>query len=225
MPERTGPPEPLIYKPPGEPFLKVLYCDEDLLIISKPSGLLSVPGKSPELADCVEARAQRDYPGATMVHRLDLDTSGIMIVARNRSAHRHLSWQFERRQVGKVYIARVWGRVDADAGEVDAPLICDWPNRPRQMIDQVRGRTALTAWQVLDRDDDATRVRLLPRTGRSHQLRVHMLSLGHPILGDRFYAHDRARDVVSRLQLHAQSISFRHPTGGREVAFEDPCPF
>jgi tRNA pseudouridine32 synthase/23S rRNA pseudouridine746 synthase len=214
-----------VYAPPAEPYLDVLYDDADLLVISKQSGLLSVPGRSADLADCVEKRAQSLYRGATSVHRLDLDTSGVMVMARNRAAHRHLSLQFEKRQVSKVYVARVSGTIGDDAGAIDAPLICDWPNRPRQMIDHFQGRATRTAWQVIGRDANSTRVRLLPKTGRSHQLRVHMLSIGHPILGDNLYAHPAALAAAHRLQLHAQSIAFAHPVSGCTLQFQDPCPF
>ena len=214
-----------VYAPPAEPYLKVLHIDEDLLAVSKPSGLLSVPGRGPHLADCVEARARSIYPDATIVHRLDLDTSGVMVLARNRAAHRQIGWQFEKRQIEKVYVARTWGILRQDAGSVAAPLRCDWPNRPRQIIDQVHGRAALTAWQVLDREAHASRVRLMPETGRSHQLRVHMLSLGHPILGDDLYAHPAALAAAARLQLHAVSLSLRHPSGGHDLTIEDACPF
>ena len=225
MLEGQSPIKPLTYAPPAEPYLPVLHCDDDLLVVSKPSGLLSVPGRGPALADCVAARAAVLHAGALIVHRLDMDTSGVMVLARNRAAQRHLGRQFEQRQIGKTYIARVRGRIALDAGEVDAPLICDWPNRPRQIIDQRHGKAAQTAWQVIDREDNATRVRLRPKTGRSHQLRVHMLSIGHPILGDNLYADDDALAAAERLQLHAQSLTLTHPATGDEQTFQDACPF
>lgn len=222
MAQRT---EPYVYAPPAASPLRVLYRDDDVLVVSKPSGLLSVPGRGAARADCVEARARVQCPGVTIVHRLDMDTSGVMVLARHRTAHRHLSRQFEERRVAKVYVARVWGIVAEDAGVVDAPLICDWPNRPRQIIDPVRGRSAQTAWQVEHRAAGATRVRLFPKTGRSHQLRVHMLSIGHPVLGDDLYAHPEARDAAGRLQLHALAITFRHPSSDCDLTLEDACPF
>lgn len=215
----------LVYAPPLQPSLSVLHEDEDLLVFSKQSGLLSVPGRKPEHADSIQSRAQIQYPGATIVHRLDMETSGVMVLARNLETHRNLSAQFEKRQVEKVYIARVFGKLDVPAGKVSAPLICDWPNRPKQIVDYENGKAALTHWSVMSVEPAATRVRLVPKTGRSHQLRVHMLSLGHPILGDQLYAHATARDIVDRLQLHAQSIVFEHPGTGKRVRFEDPCPF
>ena len=148
-----------------------------------------------------------------------------MIFARNAKAQRHLGLQFEKRQVQKTYIARVWGRVGEPAGHIDLPLITDWPNRPRQMVDFERGKPAQTDWEIKERENDATRLRLRPKTGRSHQLRVHCLAIGHPILGDSFYAHDAAYNAASRLQLHAETIAFRHPTGGEPVTFKVPCPF
>ncbi len=165
------------------------------------------------------------YPEALLVHRLDMDTSGVMIFARTRLAQRHLNWQFERRQIRKTYIARVSGRVCGEAGRIDLPLICDWPNRPRQMVCHKRGKPSVTEWRVIDREFETTRVELSPQTGRSHQLRVHMLSIGHPILGDAFYAPPEALAAADRLQLHAQSLAFRHPNGGAWVDHTVPVPF
>ena len=213
------------YAPPAEPHLSVQYVDKDLLIISKQSGILSVPGRTPALADCIQSRVRSAYPEATIVHRLDLETSGVMVMARTPEAHRHLSRQFENRQVGKVYIARVWGEVGAESGTIDAPMLRDWPNRPRQKIDYQQGREAITTWTVLERVDNATRVKLEPKTGRTHQLRVHMQSVGHPILGDPLYADAVALQVADRLQLHAHSLSFRHPMSGADMVFTDACPF
>lgn len=218
-------PPPLIYAPPQDPFLDILHVDDELLFVAKPSGLLSVPGRGPALADCVAARATVLYPEARVVHRLDLETSGVMVMARSRAAQRGIGRQFEDRTVGKVYIARVAGRMRADHGTVDAPLICDWPNRPRQIIDRTLGKPALTRWQVMTREIDATRVRLMPVSGRAHQLRVHMASIGHPILADSLYAHASARRAAERLQLHAQSLTLRHPSDGAWLTIEHPCPF
>jgi tRNA pseudouridine32 synthase/23S rRNA pseudouridine746 synthase len=218
------------YAPPENPRLSVLHHDDDILVLAKPSGLLSVPGKSADLADCLERRAVERFPTATMVHRLDRDTSGVQVLALNAKAHRHLGLQFERRKVRKAYVARVWGHVAADAGRIDLPLVCDWPNRPKQMVDHEHGRPAQTDWQVVERGETpdgmpVTRLALTPLTGRSHQLRVHLLSLGHPILGDRLYAHDAAFAAADRLQLHAASLTLHHPADGRICTFEDPCLF
>jgi len=216
-----------VYDPPLQPRLSLLHFDDDILVLVKPSGLLSVPGKAAEHADCLERRARQLFPQATTVHRLDNATSGVMVMALNRTAHRHLGLQFERRHTRKCYIARVWGHVREARGRIDLPLICDWPNRPKQMVDFERGKAAQTDWQVIAREDDlpVTRLRLSPLTGRSHQLRVHLLAIGHPILGDRFYAPDDAFAAAPRLQLHAMSLTFRHPTGGRLCTFMAPCPF
>ncbi|MXU64169.1 pseudouridine synthase [Oceanomicrobium pacificus] len=215
---------PFTYRPPDGP-LRVIHSDAALLILDKPPGLLSVPGKGPDLADCLLSRAVAMDPAALLVHRLDLDTSGVMVFARTPAAQRHLGLQFERRHVSKTYIAEIWGHPERDSGEIDLPLICDWPNRPKQMVDFERGKAARTGWEVLERGADRTRVRLSPQTGRSHQLRVHMQAMGHPILGDRFYADGAALAASDRLRLHAARLDLYHPDGGTRVAFEAPCPF
>ncbi|WP_310621391.1 pseudouridine synthase [Flexibacterium corallicola] len=216
---------PFIYAPPTEPHLEILHQDDDILLLSKPSGLLSVPGKALEHRDCLETRAQGVFPSATTVHRLDMDTSGVMVMAMNRSAHRHLGLQFERRKTKKTYLARVWGQICEDEGQVDLPLRCDWPNRPKQMVDHELGRSAQTNWQIIQREEHTTLVKLMPVTGRSHQLRVHMLELGHPIVGDRFYADGEALNFSQRLQLHAHTLEFYHPDGGAWQSFSSSCPF
>ncbi len=204
--------------------LDLLHEDAALLVFDKPSGLLSVPAKPPGPADCLEARARAAWPEALLVHRLDRDTSGVMVFARSPLAQRHLNWQFERRQVRKGYVARVWGAVAGEAGRIDLPLIADWPNRPRQMVCHLRGKPSITDWRVAAREAGATRLALAPLTGRSHQLRVHLAALGHPILGDGFYAHPEALAAADRLQLHAERIGFRHPIGGAWVEFVAPAP-
>ena len=211
------------YDPPEVP-LDVIHADHEVLLVNKPHGLLSVPGKGEHLADCLLARIQAAFPEALLVHRLDRDTSGIMIFALTPHAQRHLGLQFEKRQVKKTYVARVWGRIAEKTGTVDLPLIVDWPNRPRQMVDFENGRPAVTDWRVMRATDAETRVRLYPRTGRSHQLRVHMKKIGHPILGDPFYAEGPARDFP-RLMLHSESIRFRHPDGGVGMTFSVKAPF
>lgn len=213
------------YKPPMSPYLEVLHVDEELLIVNKPSGLLSVPGKAPEHSDCIEKRAREAHDQSRIVHRLDMDTSGVMVLAMNGKSHRHLGLQFERRKTEKTYVAVVWGHVLEDTGEVDLPLICDWPNRPKQMVSFEHGKPAQTRWQVLERNAQTTRLRLFPLTGRSHQLRVHMLSLGYPIIGDRFYASDEALNASDRLALHAESLTLHHPANGERVTFRAECPF
>lgn len=214
-----------VYTPPMEPYLKVLHADDDLLVVDKPSGLLSVPGKAEAHSDCLERRAQATYPQARIVHRLDMDTSGVMVLAMNAVAHRHLGLQFERRKVRKTYIADVWGLVSAHAGEIALPLICDWPNRPKQKVCFDNGKAALTRWEVLERANMATRIRLFPHTGRSHQLRVHMMAMGHVILGDRFYADGAALHARGRLALHAESLDLHHPVGGDRRMFSSKVDF
>jgi tRNA pseudouridine32 synthase/23S rRNA pseudouridine746 synthase len=207
------------------PYLNIVFKDEHLLVLNKPSGLLTVPGKAVEHKDSLELRVQRVYPTAKIVHRLDMATSGVLVMALDKDTHRQLSKQFELRQTRKTYIARVYGEVSGERGCVDLPLICDWPNRPRQMVCQQRGKPSLTHWRVLERDDNSTRVELTPVTGRSHQLRVHMLSLGHPILGDRLYAHTDALEMAQRLQLHAQTLGFTHPVTELPLELSAPVPF
>jgi len=212
-----------IYNPP-QGALAILHHDHELLLVDKPSGLLSVPGKGEHLADCLMARVQAVFAEALLVHRLDRDTSGVMVFALTRHAQRHLGLQFEKRQVKKTYIARVFGRVGEKTGTVDLPLIVDWPNRPLQHVDFENGKQAVTDWRVLKYEENATRVRLFPQTGRSHQLRVHMREIGHPILGDPFYATGEAREA-ERLMLHAESLRLRHPDGGKGLTFKAKCPF
>lgn len=212
-----------IYAPPQDPLV-VLHDDHEVVLVDKPSGLLSVPGKGPHLADCLMTRVKAVFPQALLVHRLDRDTSGVMIFALTPHAQRHLGLQFEKRMTQKTYVARVWGEMAEKTGTVDLPLIVDWPNRPLQMVDHENGRQAITDWRVLRAKDGESRVRLKPKTGRSHQLRVHMLALGHPILGDPFYATGAAQDFP-RLMLHSESFQFRHPDGGQGVRITAKSPF
>lgn len=214
---------PADYHPPQEP-LNIIHQDHEILIVDKPAGLLSVPGKGEHLADCLISRVQKIFPEALLVHRLDRDTSGVMVFALTAAAQRSLGQQFETRQTRKIYIARVWGEVEEASGTVDLPLIVDWPNRPLQMVDHERGKPALTEWKRLKRGEGESRMRLMPKTGRSHQLRVHMLSLGHPILGDPFYATGAARDYP-RMMLHSESLRFNHPDSGIGVTFTSRAPF
>ncbi len=211
------------YAPPDLP-LAILHADHEVLVVDKPHGLLSVPGKGAHLADCLIARVQAVYPEALLVHRLDRDTSGVMVFALSAHAQRHLGLQFEKRQMRKTYVARIWGKLAEKTGTVDLPLIVDWPNRPRQMVDFENGKAAVTDWRVVRASDTESRVRLYPKTGRSHQLRVHMKAIGHPILGDPFYADGAARDY-ERLMLHAENLRFRHPDGGAGVSYSAKTPF
>lgn len=235
-----------IYTPPMSPYLDIVYQDKDIVVLNKSSGLLSVPGRLPEHQDCLQNRVQRVLPTATVVHRLDMATSGIIIMALNKPAHVFISRQFEQRKTQKSYIARVYGHVQACEGSVNLPLICDWPNRPKQKVDHENGKQSLTHYKVLSYSDQSSTVdhslvqglnnsvedsikstllELTPITGRSHQLRVHMLALGHPILGDRLYAQDQALSASPRLQLHAQHLSLAHPTTGEILSFDAPCSF
>ncbi|CNE81586.1 ribosomal large subunit pseudouridine synthase A [Yersinia frederiksenii] len=196
------------------------------MVVNKPSGLLSVPGRAPENKDSVMTRIQADFPYAESVHRLDMATSGVIVVALTKAAERELKRQFREREPKKSYVARVWGHLAQDEGLIDLPLICDWPNRPKQKVCYETGKSSQTEYLVLSRDTDgSTRVKLSPITGRSHQLRVHMLAIGHPILGDRFYAHPEAKAMASRLQLHAQELCITHPEFGTVMHFKCEAPF
>lgn len=209
------------YDPPQGPLV---YIDQDaaVLVLDKPSGLLSVPGKLEGRRDSLETRLRAAHPESLLVHRLDCDTSGVIIFARSKSAQGFLGQEFEQRRAQKTYIARVAGVVAEDTGHIDLPLAADWPNRPRQQVDP-NGRPAQTDWQVIARTETETRVRLTPRTGRSHQLRVHMLALGHPILGDPIYSSDAK--AHPRLMLHAESLSLHHPVTKARVTYCAACPF
>ena len=211
------------YNPPTSP-LDVVYEDHELLLVNKPHGLLSVPGKGPELADCLLTRVETAFPTARLIHRLDRDTSGIMVFAQTAHAQRNLGQQFEKRTVKKTYVARVWGEVAEPKGTIDLPLIVDWPNRPRQMVCHDTGKPSLTDWRRLRAGNGESRMRLHPKTGRSHQLRVHMLAMGHPILGDPFYAEGPALENYPRLMLHAEELRLKHPESGRGLSFRVPAP-
>ena len=191
--------------------LEYLYQDEDIIIVNKPEFFLSVPGKHPENFDSVQSRIQQDFPEAMCAHRLDLDTSGIMTVALHKEALRRIHRQFQERTVYKEYIAIVYGSLELDEGKIELPLRCDWPNRPRQMVCHEDGKYALTHYTVLSRDEVSSRLLLKPMTGRSHQLRVHMKELGHPILGCDLYAHEKALSMSPRLLLHASKLTLEHP--------------
>ncbi|MEO5734214.1 MAG: RluA family pseudouridine synthase [Rubrivivax sp.] len=206
--------------------LPVLHLDDVIVVLNKPAGLLAVPGRGEAGRDSLAARVQAVLPDARVVHRLDMATSGLMLMARGASAQAGLSLAFEMRQVRKRYEAIVEGLMAADSGEIDAPLAADWPNRPRQKVDLAVGKPSLTRWQVLARGTDPTawtRVALHPVTGRSHQLRVHLLWAGHPIRGDALYAPEPSH--AARLLLHATGLAFRHPLSGDDLQFESPAPF
>jgi len=218
-------PKSFVYNPPTDPWLTILHDDQDIIVLDKPSGLLSVPGKDPALADSLQTRVLARFPGAGTIHRLDKDTSGLIVMAKHKAAHGHIGTQFEKRLTAKTYYARVWGEMDRAEGVVDLPLATDWENKPRQRVDYHRGRPSQSRWQVIGIENGVTRVKLTPITGRTHQLRVHMREIGHPILGDEFYATGDALKAADRLQLHAGELTFRHPTGGEYVTFVAPVPF
>jgi tRNA pseudouridine32 synthase/23S rRNA pseudouridine746 synthase len=216
--------EPFVYSPPKTP-LDILYIDEDVLVVNKPSGLLSVPGKELKHWDSLELRVKAQYANSLLVHRLDMDTSGVIIFALNKSSQRSLNLQFEQRVVKKIYEARVFGYINKNNGSIDLPLKVDWPNRPLQKVDIKEGKDALTHWHVLKRERNATRVRLMPESGRTHQLRVHMMSIGHAILGDRFYGNAIEINLAKDLQLHAKKLVVNHPKSGKSLELISKVPF
>ena len=202
----------------------LVWLDEHLVVLDKPAGLLAVPGRGEDKQDCLSARAQALWPDALVVHRLDMATSGLFVMGRGLHMQRVLSRAFAERAVHKRYEAVVAGAVAGDAGVIELPLAADWPNRPLQKID-AQGRPSTTRWQVTARGDDATRLSLEPVTGRSHQLRVHLLAIGHPILGDTLYAPAEVRARAPRLLLHACALELAHPATGEPLAFASPAPF
>ena len=206
---------------------RILFEDEHLVVVVKPEDLLSVPGKHIENKDCLIRRLHKTHPTALIVHRLDMATSGIMVIAKTTSAHRQLSIQFQNREVEKEYIAVVHGAPSNDSGQIEAPLICDWPNRPKQKVDEENGKPALTHYQVehVDKSTNTSRLLLKPHTGRTHQLRVHCLTLGTPILGDRLYAPAAIIAASPRLLLHAARIQFTHPNTDAVMCFSDDPDF
>lgn len=212
------------YTPPMDP-LEILHEDHEIVVVNKPAGLLSVPGRGAHLADCLLTRLQVAFPNALLVHRLDRDTSGVMVFGLTPHAQRNLSMQFEKRATKKTYVARLQGVLEPKVGTVDLPLIVDWENRPRQMVCHDTGKSATTDWRVLKTGDNETRVRLSPKTGRSHQLRVHMLAMGHPILGDPLYADGAAREDFDRMMLHSEELRVNHPDSGRGLSFRTKAPF
>ena len=206
-----------------------VYRDNHILVINKPSGLLSVPGNRPEYFDSAMTRVQKKYGFTEPAHRLDMATSGILLFALSKVAEKELKRQFREREPKKHYIALLWGKLGekvGDTGKMNFPLICDWENRPRQKICYERGKKAITQYEVLAHlPNNTTRVKLTPITGRSHQLRVHSLALGHPILGDKFYANPLAKSLAPRLYLHAESLTITHPITGERMTFTTEAEF
>ncbi|MBK9218380.1 MAG: RNA pseudouridine synthase [Uliginosibacterium sp.] len=215
------------YQPPPPQALDPIFADAQLVVVNKPAGLLSVPGRGEGMDDCMARRVQAEFPDALIVHRLDMSTSGLLVLARGAAVHRALSIAFQSRAVKKRYVAVVAGRLAQASGEIDLPLICDWPNRPRQIVDRQIGKPSLTRYRVLayDAARDCSRVELEPITGRSHQLRVHLQQLGHPILGDDLYAPEAIRTASPRLLLHAEWLEIPHPASGLRQQFESTAPF
>ncbi len=215
----------LEYNPPTDPWVDIVFEDDHILAVNKPSGLLSVPGRAPEHHDSMWSRLHETYPEIQVVHRLDMCTSGLMLLAKSKHAESALKKQFQFRLTHKVYYARVWGQLAQDEGVIELPLICDWPNRPKQKVCFEDGKPSKTLFQVAKREEKTTIVRLLPITGRSHQLRVHMQALGHPIVGDEFYSEGEAFQFSDRLELHAAELSFYHPRSHWLRSIFVPCDF
>ena len=203
-------------------MLETIYRDAAFLAVNKPTGMLTVPGRGADKQDCLYHRVLEQFPDALMVHRLDMDTSGLVLFARSPEAQRSLSLQFEKRGISKTYVAVVEGAIEQEEGMIDYPMRKDMEQRlpPKHLVDCVRGKKAVTEWRVLERGDGTTRVALFPKTGRSHQLRVHMQSIGHPIVGDPIYGQPSRR-----LMLHAQTLEFRHPVTDEPIRLESPPPF
>ena len=215
-----------VYLPPPDCGLEIIYSDTFLVAVSKPAGLLSVPGRGEDKADSLATRVQAQFADALVSHRLDRDTSGLLIFPRGAQIHRQISLMFEKRQMQKSYVAVVVGKLESLEGVVDLPMIVDWPNRPRQIVDAVNGKPAQTHYQVLSFDaaSNTSRVALEPITGRTHQLRVHMQSLGHPIVGDTLYGGN-ADGKAMRLMLHAHTLNLIHPVSGETMELISPLPF
>lgn len=214
----------LFYRPPLEP-LCIVHRDDDILVLNKPSGLLSVPGRDPALFDSLVTRVRVEFPQAFPVNRLDKDTSGLVLMALHKKAHSIIGTQFENRTTKKLYTAIVWGHLQEDQGMIDLPLGRDLDRKPRHRVDIENGKPSQTEWNVLERIMPfSTRLHLVPKTGRTHQLRVHMKAIGHPILGDNFYAEGDALEAAPRLMLHAEELGFTHPNG-EDVLYTVPCPF
>ncbi|MDB6002706.1 MAG: pseudouridine synthase [Rhizobacter sp.] len=218
-----------------QPPLDIVHVDEALVVAVKPAGLPCVPARAAHLNDCLSQQLQSAWPDALIVHRLDMATSGLVVMARGKQAQRLLSIAFADRAVHKRYVAIVHGRVElpeSGVAEIDLPLLADWPNRPKQKVDRADGKPSLTRYRVLMHDgaNDTTRLSLEPVTGRSHQLRVHLQAIGHPIVGDALYAIDASLEAgregpAKRLMLHASELSFAHPLTGAAMAFSRPPPF
>ena len=207
--------------------MTVVFEDEALIVVDKPAGLLAVPGRGADKQDCLAARVQARWPDAQVVHRLDMATSGLMLFARGAALQRQLSRDFAERRIAKHYVAVVDGRMPSTEGRIELPLAADWPRRPLQKVDSAHGKASQTDWQQLEYDAarQATRLALMPLTGRTHQLRVHLSAIGHAILGDALYAPPELRGRADRLLLHACGLSLAHPLGGHVLQLHSDTPF
>ncbi len=210
------------YAPPRNAGLELIYRDESLIVANKPAGLLAVPGRGADKQDCLASRVQAEFSDVLVVHRLDMATSGLLLFARDAGMQRRLSEMFRKHEVQKCYVAVVSGSMASHVGEVELPLVCDWPNRPKQKVDFSSGKPSLTRYRVLGHKAGTTRVELEPVTGRTHQLRVHLAAIGHPILGDALYGD---ADSAERLLLHASTLSFAHPLSGKPLSLASEPPF
>jgi len=215
------------YQPPPHEGLDILYEDKYLLVVNKPAGLLSVPGRGADKQDCMISRVQATHPNALIVHRLDMSTSGILVLALDKETHRELSKQFQERKVSKQYIAIVKGQPKKNEGMIDKPMTCDWPNRPKQIISEKQGKQAQTRYKILEyfAQNNTSRLLLTPITGRTHQLRLHCQFIGHPILGDQLYADSETKIMAKRLLLHSTSICFKHPNNHDNLNISCPSTF
>ncbi len=222
MSNRTAHHTPPNYVPHNVP---VLYHDDYLVLVNKPSGLLSVKGIGINKIDCLAVRVASAIEGARIVHRLDMDTSGVLVMARDADTHRELSRQFQDREVEKTYIAEVFGQVEEQSGLIDYPIRKDMDNPPMQCVDYEQGKPSQTLWRVLEQKGDRARLELRPTTGRSHQLRIHLREIGHPILGDDLYAPSKVQAMSERLLLHALSLTITHPKTGNRLTSVADCPF
>ena len=216
---------PFTYNPPKKP-LEIIYIDSSIIVLNKPAGLLTVPGRPESHSDCLLTRVRKEVFGALLVHRLDLDTSGVIIFARTSSSQVNMGRQFEERRTKKIYRARVHGNIKKDAGIIDLPIIIDWPNTPIQKVCFEKGKNSITEYKVLERQNTkVSLVELHPITGRTHQLRLHMKSIGHPVLGDPLYADEKSFKASKRLDLHSFSLEITHPKTDQIMSFSAPLPF
>lgn len=216
---------PVVLPTVSSTAIEILHVDDDIIIVNKQADVLSVPGRGPEKLDSISHRLSLQFDEIHIVHRLDMATSGIMVFARHKDSLRFLQQQFQNRLTKKTYQAIVAGRLTPTTGAINLPMRCDWPNRPRQMVCYEYGKKSLTRWRVIEYIEGNTRIELMPVTGRSHQLRIHCDAMGHPILGDHLYGTDESQNATEHLCLHAQSLTFTHPSSLQELTFSSSVPF